>query len=112
MTLLRWYQFKQLIEHASGISMDALHILIGFILFMLAARLFGRPLKSFLPWTALLVLELANEVYDFHVERWPSLASQVGESVKDVGLTMALPTLILLTARWRPGWLIGGGNPH
>ena len=101
-----WYQVKMFIEHASGISMDALHILIGFTLFLLASRLLRRPLGSFLPWSALLLVELANEAYDLGVELWPNLVSQFGECAKDVLLTMALPSLVLAIARWRPGWLI------
>ena len=102
---MSWYQFKMFVEHASGISMDALHMLVGFALFLLAVRLLKRPLGSFLPWFALLLIELANEAYDFSVELWPNFASQLGESAKDILLTMALPSLVLAIARWRPGWL-------
>jgi len=105
MSFLGWYQLKLFIEHASGISMDALHILVGFILFMLAARLLRTGAGSLRPWLALLLLELGNEAYDLHVERWPNLGSQLGEGAKDILLTMALPTLLLAIARWRPRWL-------
>jgi hypothetical protein len=104
--MIGWYQLKLFVEHASGISMDALHVLVGFGLFLLAARLLKRPLGSFLPWTALLIVELANEAYDLGVEIWPTLASQLGEGAKDILLTMALPSLVLAIARWRPAWLI------
>jgi hypothetical protein len=106
MNILDWHQAKLFIEHALGISMDALHILVGFMLFLLAALLMRTHLASPRPWLALLVLELLNEGYDLHVERWPNIGSQLGEGVKDVLLTMALPTLILLIARWRPWWLV------
>lgn len=108
--MIGWYQLKLFVEHASGVSMDALHVLVGFGLFLLASRLLNRPLRSFLPWSALLLLELANEAYDLGVERWPTLASQLGEGAKDILLTMALPSLLLAIARWRPGWLIDGVN--
>jgi hypothetical protein len=107
MTFGDWYQVKLFIEHASGISMDALHIFVGFTLFLLLATVLKRGLGSFLPWLVLLMLELANEAYDLRVERWPDLASQIGESVKDVLLTMALPTLMLFLVRRRPHWLLG-----
>ena len=42
MTFLGWYQFKLFIEHASGISLDALHIIIGFAIFLFAAHVFKR----------------------------------------------------------------------
>lgn len=112
MSMLGWHQFKLFIEHASGVSMDALHILVGFFLFLLAARMMKRPLGSFLPWTALLVMELANEAYDLRVELWPNRASQLGESAKDILLTMALPTLLLAILRWRPEWLVDSTQPH
>jgi hypothetical protein len=108
--MIGWYQLKLFVEHASGISMDALHVLVGFGLFLLAARLLKRPLGSFLPWIALLLVELANEAYDLGVELWPTFASQLGEGAKDILLTMALPSLLLAIARWRPGWLIDRVN--
>jgi hypothetical protein len=107
MNLLDWYQVKLFIEHASGISMDALHILVGFILFLTAARLLRTGIASPFPWLALLLLELVNEAYDLRVELWPNLATQLGEGAKDILLTMALPSLMLITARFRPGWLLG-----
>jgi hypothetical protein len=107
MSFLGWYQLKLFIEHASGISMDALHILVGFILFLLAARLLKTGARSLWPWLALLLLELGNEAYDLHVELWPNLGSQLGEGAKDILLTMALPTVILVATRWRPQWLVG-----
>jgi hypothetical protein len=105
-----WYQVKLFVEHASGISMDALHVLIGFILFVVAAVVVRRGMASFVPWSAVLVVELANELYDLHVELWPSLATQLGEGAKDVMLTMALPTLLLAIVRLRPGWIISAGT--
>jgi hypothetical protein len=99
--LIGWYQVKLFIEHASGISMDALHILVGFVLFLLAALLLRTGVASLRPWLALLVLELLNEGYDLRVEIWPNLGSQLGEGAKDILLTMALPTLLALLARSR-----------
>lgn len=105
MSFLGWYQFKLFIEHASGISMDALHILFGFAIFLLAARVLKRSVAGPLPWLAVLLLELGNEAYDLHVELWPNLVSQLGEAAKDIMLTMALPTLVALVARWQPDLL-------
>ncbi len=116
MSFIGWYQAKLFIEHASGVSMDALHILAGFTLFLLAARLLRTGLSSLRPWFTLLLLELINEAYDLYVERWPDIGSQLGEGFKDVLLTMALPTLVLAIARRRPSWLTKpcehGDPPH
>lgn len=111
MTFLSWYQFKLFLEHASGISMDALHILVGFTIFLVAARLLRRTVASLLPWLVLLILEIGNEAYDLHVEVWPNPGMQWGESAKDIMLTMALPTLLLIVARWRPALLGGNDQP-
>ena len=105
MTPLGWYQVKLFVEHASGISMDALHILAGTVIFLLAAIGLRSGVGSPRPWFALLVLELLNEAYDLHAERWPNIGHQLGEGFKDIVLTMALPTLLLLAARWKPQWL-------
>ena len=70
------------------------------------ARLFRRSVRSFLPWLALLLIELANEAYDLRVEIWPNLGSQLGEGAKDILLTMTVPTLLLMIAHFRPAWLV------
>ena len=101
-TFAGWYQFKLFLEHASGISMDALHILIGFLIFLAAARLMKRTIASPLPWLAVLAMELINEAYDLRVEVWPNRASQWGEGAKDILLTMAIPTLMLVLVRLKP----------
>jgi len=101
-----WYQVKLFVEHAMGISMDALHVLIGAALFLIAAKLMRRSAASLGPWLATLILELGNEAYDLGVERWPDPGSQLGEGFKDILLTMALPTLLLLVARSRPSLLV------
>jgi hypothetical protein len=82
--------------------MDALHVLLGFVIFLIGARLLKRSIVSPLPWLAVLLLELSNEAYDLHVELWPDLAIQLGEAAKDILLTMAIPTLAAFTARWQP----------
>lgn len=105
MNLLGWYQIKLFIEHASGISMDAWHILLGFILFLFAAAVLKRSIAHPLPWLAVLMLEIGNEAYDLHVELWPDPGSQLGEGFKDIMLTMTLPSLLLGIARLKPGLL-------
>lgn len=110
MSLLSWYQVKLFIEHAVGISMDALHVLVGFLVYIAAALLLRRGLASGVAWLMLLALALVNESYDLHVEVWPDLASQLGEGAKDILLTMALPTLLLAIVRWRPGLVTGADH--
>lgn len=96
-----WYQVKLFIEHTSGFSMDALHVIIGVVLQLAIALLFRSSLSRPLPLLAVLALELINEASDFRVEIWPQPGMQFGESAKDIFLTMALPTLLFLIARYR-----------
>jgi diacylglycerol kinase len=97
-----WYQVKLFIEHATGFSMDALHVIVGVLLQLAFAFLFKSSVARALPLLSVLALELVNEASDFRVEIWPQPGMQFGESAKDVILTMVLPTLIFLVARYRP----------
>jgi hypothetical protein len=105
-----WYQFKLLLEHASGISMDALHVLVGIGLQLSFAIIFKTSLKSWRPWLFVLLLLLANEAGDLWVERWPEPGMQYGEGLKDVILTMVVPTILMILARLRPG--LFGSEPQ
>lgn len=100
--MLSWYRVKMFIEHASVINSDAIHVLIGVAVWLVAAWLSRRPVAAWLPWLAVLALTLLNEAIDLSVERWPDLAMQLGESAKDVMLTMALPTVLMIGIRTRP----------
>ena len=104
---MAWYQVKLFISHSLSLSMDALHMLFGTIALLVIAWLLRVPISDWRPWFILLAIELTNEVGDMFVERWPDAASQAGESVKDVLLTMVVPTILLLTARYRPAYLTG-----
>ena len=97
-----WYQVKQFIEHASGFTMDALHVIVGVLLLFAAAILTRRSVGRPLPLLIVLIIEIVNEAADFRVELWPQLSAQTGEAAKDLILTMAVPTLIFLAARYRP----------
>lgn len=100
--MMAWYETKQFLSSATAISMDALHVLAGALLFLVFSLLLRKPVTRFSPWLAVLALTLVNEAVDLWVERWPSLGMQLGESVKDVVVTMLIPTVILLTARCIP----------
>ena len=102
MNILDWLQFKLFMERASGVSMDALHILAGFAIFLFVAAVLRRSIASGWPLMILLLLELCNEAYDLGVERWPDMGMQLGEGLKDIVLTIALPALMTVVVRWRP----------
>lgn len=96
-----WYQVKLLLEHATGISMDALHVLAGVLAQLLFAALFRSSFRNWRPWIFVFALVLLNEASDLWVERWPKPAMQLGEGLKDIALTMLLPTLLMLSTRYR-----------
>ena len=97
-----WYEFKLFVEHATGASMDALHVVIGVLLQLVAAALMRVSIGTWRPWIAVLVLELCNELVDLSVEQWPPPGMQLGEGSRDLLLTMALPTILLLVVRRWP----------
>lgn len=102
-----WYHAKTFVEHMIGFSHDALHVLVGVCIQLLMAALLRVSLRHLGPWLVVIVLQLANEASDLWMEVWPDHAMQWGESAKDVLLTMALPTLLLIVARIRPKLLAG-----
>lgn len=100
--MFSWYEAKMFIEHAAIVTSDALHVLVGVALWLVAGLLSRRRLTEKLPVLIVLVAVLANETVDLWVEQWPDAAMQYGESAKDVLLTMLLPTLLMFAARSRP----------
>ena len=110
--LLFWHEFKLFAEHASGISMDALHVIAGVLIQVAVAAILNSSLASWRPWLVVLSLEVINEAFDLWVERWPHLGMQLGEGVKDVLLTMLLPTLLLLLVRRRPALVSAARLPE
>ena len=99
---LDWYQVKLFFQHSSGISMDALHVIAGVILLFSIALLLRTSVARPPPLLIVLIIEIANEASDFRAETWPHFGMQAGEAAKDMILTMALPVVIFLAARYRP----------
>jgi len=97
-----WHRMKLVIEHAAGFSHDAIHVLIGGAGPLAVAFVTRRTIASWLPWLVLFVLILFNETVDLWVEHWPDRMMQYGDGAKDIFLTMALPTLFLITAKATP----------
>lgn len=100
--MMDWHETKLFVERATALSMDALHLLAGAILFLLLALLMRRSIADRWPWLGLLGVALLNEAADLWVERWPSTGMQFGEATKDVVLTMLVPTILLVAVRYFP----------
>ena len=97
-----WHQAKLFVEHATSVSHDTLHLLVGLAVWIVVGLASRRPLTSWRPWLWLFVLILWNEVVDLWVERWPDAGEQYGEGFKDLLVTMAVPTMMMAVARLRP----------
>lgn len=106
-----WTSFKVALSAVSGLSHDAFHILAGVLALLLFAALLRLSVANLLPFGAVLAVALLNELLDLEQEIWPgpSRAAQWGESFKDIVVTMALPILLLMLARWVPRLLVGSG---
>jgi hypothetical protein len=98
----QWHQAKLLVEHAVTISHDTLHVFIGLVLWLLLAMVMRRPVTSWRPWLWAFAIILWNEAVDLWTEVWPDPGQQYGEGLKDLALTMFVPTLLLVAARLRP----------
>ncbi len=105
-----WHETKMFIEHASVVSSDALHVLVGTLVWIAVALVLRRSLSAWAPWLILLALTLFNECVDLWVERWPDMAMQLGESAKDVLLTMTLPTVLMLLTAYTSGLFVRGAS--
>lgn len=96
-----WFSLKASLEHRAGVNDDGLHAIFGVVLQLALAAIFRIPVTRLTPWLALLGLELVNEWNDQLLATGTrDLLSS--ESMKDILLTMFLPTLLLLVARRYP----------
>ncbi|HZF94040.1 MAG TPA: hypothetical protein VEZ20_04115 [Allosphingosinicella sp.] len=96
-----WYSAKLLVVEQTDLSRDALHIFFGLAGQVLVALVIRRSLAHPLPWLAVLLFELANEGYDLAREEWTDKAMWPG-SLRDLLVTMAVPTVFLLLTRFAP----------
>lgn len=106
-----WHQAKLFIEHSLNVSHQSLHIFIGLLLWLAFGLMFGRPVTSWWPWLSIFAVILFNEMVDLWIEQWPDPGQQYGEGAKDLLLTMAVPTIVMLAARARPD-LFRAHHPH
>jgi hypothetical protein len=99
--LASWHQAKLFIEYTVTLDHDALHVIVGVLLWLVLGLLTRRPLASWVPWRLLFAVILWNEIVDLWTEQWPHPSQQYGEGAKDVLITMLLPTILLFAMRLR-----------
>ena len=92
---------KLAIISAAGLPKDALHIYVGLAVFLSVAVILRRPLRSLLPWFAVVAVACAGELLDRRDDlatlgrwRWDA-------SLHDVVNTLFWPTVLLILARSR-----------
>lgn len=90
------------------LSKDALHIYVGLIVFLAAAVVLRKPLRSIVPWFAVVAIAIAGEALDMDDDiaslghwRW-------GASLHDVLNTLFWPTVLMLLAKF--GIFFGASN--
>lgn len=99
------YAAKAMVEHSIGFSNDALHVISGVLLHLIAAFVLRSSLRNFGPWLMVFGLALTNEVNDLHIKGTGNLYA----SGKDIILLLLVPSLLLLVARTRPNLLARRG---
>lgn len=99
---IRWFDLKTGFEASLPFHNDALHVIVGVAIQLLAALVLRQGVSRPTPWLVVAILTLLNEWSDLRAEHWPDLSDQWLESGKDVALTLVLPTLLLMVARLRP----------
>lgn len=105
-----WHQGKLFFEHALAIDHDAIHVIVGVLVWLVAGLLLRRPISSWLPFGWCLAIILWNETVDLWVEQWPDPGRQYGEGAKDVFLTILLPAILMISARLRPDLFRGSAR--
>jgi len=105
-----WHEGKLFIEHSVSIDHDALHVIVGVLVWLAMAAITRRPLSSIRPWLWLLAIIVWNETVDLWVEQWPDAGMQYGEGAKDLLLTMLLPSLLALAVRFWPNLFRGSAR--
>jgi hypothetical protein len=85
---------------ASQLSRDSLHIYVGMTTWLAAAWLLRRPLRSWAPLVAVMVVALLVEVVDLRDDLITRGRLRWWASAHDFATTLFWPTVLLLVARW------------
>lgn len=98
-----WSEAKSALTAASGMTENLLHVHIGLAIFVVAALLLRRRMRSPVPLAIVVALAFLNEVADFaEAGPWDPL-----ESGLDFANSVVWPAILFLLARRAGG---RGGN--
>lgn len=90
---------KIAVEEAVKLSRDALHIYVGLAVFLVAAAVSGKSLRSTVPWLAVLAVAVTGELVDMIDDLARLGAWQWQASLHDVINTVFWPTALWLFFR-------------
>lgn len=107
---MEWLDVKIWLESETGLDRDALHIYGALFIQFLLALFFKRSVGSIWPWFAVLLAAIANEYLDYQRvgETEASIALFQAEGMRDMWNTMVIPSALMIIARFRPNWMVGG----
>ena len=94
-------EFKLNAIALTGLSRDALHIYIGLGTFLLVAAALRKPLRSLVPWAAVLLVAVAAELVDMRDDVASIGQWRIGASIHDIVNTLFWPTVLLILMRSR-----------
>ncbi len=83
----------------TDLGRDALHVYAGLATLFLAALLWRKPLRSWLPWLVVLAVAVVVEILDLRDDAATHGNLRWGASAHDIVNTLIWPTVILLLAR-------------
>lgn len=101
---------KLAIISTTGLSKDALHIYVGLAIFLVAAIVLRKPLRSVVPWLLVLAVVVAGELVDMRDDILSLGYWRWGASVHDILNTLFWPTVLLLLARFGVLFSESGGR--
>lgn len=91
---------KLAIIAASQLSRDALHVYVGLATFLFAAKVFRRPIGSFVPLLAVLAIAMLVEAVDLRDDLVTRGRMRWLASTHDILNTLFWPTVLMLVARY------------
>lgn len=97
-----WLAFKMWLSPHVGLTNDAIHLHVGFLILFGSAFLLRRPPYSIWCWLIIFMAECVNESIDY-IYRTPGEDS-VNAGLHDLANTMFWPTMILLFGRLFVRW--------
>jgi hypothetical protein len=97
---------------ASQLSRDALHIYVGLATWLVAAWLFRRPLRSYAPLLAVLLVAVLVEVVDLRDDWVTRGRLRWWASAHDLANTLFWPTVLLLATRYSRLFGSRGSEPR